>query len=327
MDSTLVCYNNGIDTEETLPNKHLEHPEDMIMYGRRAALRTVNALLLHKHLPLGVKWDGAPAIVFGTNPENGKFFVGTKSVFNKVKVKIAYSYEDIDAYYKGEVANILRLCFRHLPRIGGIVQGDYIGVSGGRTYTPNALEYRFATETPGHIVFAPHTGYDVVSPTATPRFGVNVCGESDCFMLGVNEATAFIDGKVKFNWFKFMKNLVRAKVPKDKKTRDAIFKHINTWIRLEMAPPSAELYSALPDKYKQEVNLYTFKVWDQIFQLKQSLMSNIRVSGTVTPYLDGKPTAHEGFVTQNEVPVKLVDRMTFSKANFNLSKNWTNEKV
>ena len=82
-------------------------------------------------------------------------------------------------------------------------------------------------------------------------------------MLGVNEATAFIDGKVKFNWFKFMKNLVRAKVPKDKKTRDAIFKHINTWIRLEMAPPSAELYSALPDKYKQEVNLYTFKVWDQ----------------------------------------------------------------
>ena len=222
MDSTLVCYNNGIDTEETLPNKHLEHPEDMIMYGRRAALRTVNALL-HKHLPLGVKWDGAPAIVFGTNPENGKFFVGTKSVFNKVKVKIAYSYEDIDAYYKGEVANILRLCFRHLPRIGGIVQGDYIGVSGGRTYTPNALEYRFATETPGHIVFAPHTGYDVVSPTATPRFGVNVCGESDCFMLGVNEATAFIEGKVKFNWFKFMKNLVRAKVPKDKKTRDAIF--------------------------------------------------------------------------------------------------------
>ena len=110
MDSTLVCYNNGIDTEETLPNKHLEHPEDMIMYGRRAALRTVNALL-HKHLPLGVKWDGAPAIVFGTNPENGKFFVGTKSVFNKVKVKIAYSYEDIDAYYKGEVATYFAYAF------------------------------------------------------------------------------------------------------------------------------------------------------------------------------------------------------------------------
>ena len=135
----------------------------------------------------------------------------------------------------------------------------------------------------------------------------------------VNEATAFIDGKVKFNWFKFMKNLVRAKVPKDKKTRDAIFKHINTWIRLEMAPPSAELYSALPDKYKQEVNLYTFKVWDQIFQLKQSLMDNIEVSGSVTPYLDGEPTAHEGFVTQTEHPVKLVDRLTFSKANFKLN--------
>ena len=30
-----------------------------------------------------VKWDGAPAIICGVNPENGKFFVGTKSVFNK----------------------------------------------------------------------------------------------------------------------------------------------------------------------------------------------------------------------------------------------------
>ena len=30
-----------------------------------------------------VKWDGAPAIICGINPENGKFFVGTKSVFNK----------------------------------------------------------------------------------------------------------------------------------------------------------------------------------------------------------------------------------------------------
>ena len=37
-----------------------------------------------------VKWDGAPAIICGVNPENGKFFVGTKSVFNKTP-KINYT--------------------------------------------------------------------------------------------------------------------------------------------------------------------------------------------------------------------------------------------
>ena len=96
-DSTLTCYTNGIDTEETLPNKHLEHLEDLIFTGRKEALTAVWSALNKPEL--SVKWDGAPAIVFGTNPANGKFFVGTKSVFNKVKVKICYTQEDIDQYY------------------------------------------------------------------------------------------------------------------------------------------------------------------------------------------------------------------------------------
>ena len=89
-DSTLACYNNGIDTEDDLPNKHLEHLEDSIFDGRRAAWRAVKTALTCKSV--STKWDGAPAIVFGTNPDNGQFFVGTKSVFNKVKVKINYDY-------------------------------------------------------------------------------------------------------------------------------------------------------------------------------------------------------------------------------------------
>ena len=119
-DSTLTCYNSGIDTEETLPNKHLDHLEDLIFVGRKEALEAVRTALSKPKL--SVKWDGAPAIVFGTNPANGKFFVGTKSVFNKVKVKICYSQADIDKHYKGNVANILRLCFYHLPRLSGIIQ-------------------------------------------------------------------------------------------------------------------------------------------------------------------------------------------------------------
>ena len=82
-----------------MPNKHLEHLEDSIFDGRRVAVAAIKDTLLCSKV--SVKWDGAPAIVFGTNPENGKFFVGTKSVFNKVKVKINYTNEDIDKNHTG----------------------------------------------------------------------------------------------------------------------------------------------------------------------------------------------------------------------------------
>ena len=45
---------------------------------------------------LSVKIDGSPAIVWGTNPATGNYFVGTKSVFNKKLIKINESHEDID---------------------------------------------------------------------------------------------------------------------------------------------------------------------------------------------------------------------------------------
>ena len=92
-----------------MPNKHLEHPEDSILQGRRVAIDAIKELVTVTRL--SVKWDGAPAMVFGTNPENGKFFVGTKSVFNKRIIKINYSHEDIDQNHKGTVADILRLAF------------------------------------------------------------------------------------------------------------------------------------------------------------------------------------------------------------------------
>ena len=103
-----------------MPNKHLEHLEDLVFSGRKEVLDAVWSAL--NKPKLSVKWDGAPAIVFGTNPANGQFFVGTKSVFNKVKVKICYTQADIDEHYKGNVANILRLCLYHLPRLSGIIQ-------------------------------------------------------------------------------------------------------------------------------------------------------------------------------------------------------------
>ena len=74
-------------------NTHLEHLEDEIINGGVAGAKT--AILFLKSLKdmlsgsstgktvVTVKWDGAPAVFAGINPENGKFFVATKSLFNK----------------------------------------------------------------------------------------------------------------------------------------------------------------------------------------------------------------------------------------------------
>ena len=74
-----------------MKNLHSEHPEDTILTGD---LSVLDAFQAKNHY--SVKIDGSPAIVWGTNPENGKFFVGTKSVFNKRIPKINYSNEDIE---------------------------------------------------------------------------------------------------------------------------------------------------------------------------------------------------------------------------------------
>jgi hypothetical protein len=121
-----------------MKNTHLDHPEDSILTGDLSVLDWfVNPGAL------SVKIDGAPAIVWGTNPANGKFFVGTKSVFNKVKIKINHSHEEIDANHSGEVARILHACFDYLPRTSTVYQCDFIGFGGSDEYTPNTITYQF----------------------------------------------------------------------------------------------------------------------------------------------------------------------------------------
>ena len=92
-------------------NTHLEHLEDSIIdQGSKGGRNAVNFLKSIKKMLTGnvggrlnvtVKWDGAPAVICGINPENGKFFVGTKSVFNK-NAKLNYTDADIDENHSGE---------------------------------------------------------------------------------------------------------------------------------------------------------------------------------------------------------------------------------
>ena len=314
------CYNTGID-KDLMPNKHLEHPEDSILSGRRVALRAVKELISTKKL--SVKWDGAPAIVFGINPTNGQFFVGTKSVFNKRRPKINYSPEDIDKNHKGTVADILRLCFRHLPRYNRIIQCDWIGVGGGSVYQPNTIAYHFPDPVYSKIIVAPHTEYTELSPTAEAKIGVTLNSSDECYMVDTNNAEVIPP----LSWNNLLRILPTVLLSKTPKSRIEIQKHINSFIRQGEVPHPQELYSLLDAKYKYEVNVYTFKAWHLISQLKHRLLDAIVVNGNVDCYINDELTNHEGYVTCSDNPYKIVDRLTFSKANFNLDKNWTHEKV
>ncbi len=329
-----------VSDEEWMPNKHLDHLEDSILTGRRVALGAVKqALSLTDNI--SIKYDGAPAIVFGTNPENDKFFVGTKSVFNKRLIKINYSHEDIDKNHQGIVADILRLAFDNVPRINRIVQADWIGVGGGSVYCPNIVRYRFATKITKEIILAPHTEYTAVGPDVVGKPISKELINSLNTLSDNIESSYFVDTtaakavKCPFNGLDILAKVVAllpfTKVPSSKKARVEISKHINWFVRDDSwdyeFPSSDYMYDLLDAKYKREVNVNTFKVWQLIHQLKMRVLNTIQTDGSVICDIKGKSINHEGFVTVADTQYKLVDRLTFSRANFNLDKDWTHEKV
>jgi len=123
-------------------NVHLEHIEDEIINrgvsGARDAINFLRSLrdMLAGHsnnkVNVTTKWDGAPAVFAGINPENGKFFVATKGIFN-VDSKLNYTEEDIDKNHTGEGLNAkLKVALRYLPKLGiqGVLQGDMMFTKG-----------------------------------------------------------------------------------------------------------------------------------------------------------------------------------------------------
>jgi len=194
-------------------NTHLEHLEDNILNGGSQGGKEAVAFLrsLGKMLDQGgadarvtVKWDGAPAVICGVNPDNGRFFVGTKSVFNKVSPKISYSEDDVDRIYPpGQLAEKLKSAYRYLSALSipNVVQGDllftddkYEAVIGGDSciaFQPNTIVYAVPKdsdigqkidEAKFGIVF--HTQYSGRSlDTMTASFGgINIQGNKDVFV-------------------------------------------------------------------------------------------------------------------------------------------------
>ena len=185
-------------------NTHLEHLEDEIINngyqgGVNAVefLKSIRNMLVgssRRKLNVSVKWDGAPAVFCGVNPENGKFFVGSKSIFN-VTPKINYTQADIRKNHDGGLATKLSVCLKELPKLGirGVVQGDLLFTPGdiksvsirgedAIAFTPNTITYAVPENTDlakkikraklGIIFHTTYNGRKMANLKAS--FGVNV---------------------------------------------------------------------------------------------------------------------------------------------------------
>ena len=199
-------------------NLHLEHIEDEILNygidGGRASINFVRSLrdmfagASRSSINMTVKWDGAPAIFAGIDPEDGKFFVGKKSVFN-VEPQLLKTNADIDKYTSGDLNAKFKVALSEFPKLGikGVIQGDLMftndvstdTIDGKKYYTfqPNTIVYAVDVDSDfgsqikkakiGVVWHTTYTGKELQSMKAS--FGVNISGLKNVSSVWMDDAT------------------------------------------------------------------------------------------------------------------------------------------
>jgi len=345
----------------------------------------------------------SPAIICGINPENGKFFVGTKGVFAQ-NAKLNYTDKDIDNNHPGEGLNIkLKYALRYLKQLGfkpnRILQGDMMytapdlstKIVGGEnciTFQPNTIMYAIPVSSPlakkikdSKIGIIWHTEYigDTIADMQAkfnPHIGglhqtkdvwfrdatfTDASGAASFTEAETAEITAilseigtlfgtlsapvinklamnseltiplqtFNNGKVRageqikntarhtaefISWIedKYNAEIVKLKKPESKKNRETIKNQVVTFFRT--------------NKNQIKIALDLHNLLANAKGMIIMKLNNVRDIGTFLQTPDGyEVTAPEGFVaiSHEGAATKLVDRLTFSHANFNAIKNWS----
>ena len=168
-------------TEQAGKNLHLEHIEDEIINhgvpgGRGAinflrSLRDMLAGASRSSVNMTVKWDGAPAIFAGIDPDDGKFFVAKKSVFN-VNPKLYKTNAEIDADLSGALNSKFKIALAEFSKLGikGVLQGDLMFTDDVETDTIDGTKYY--TFQPNTIVYAVPIDSDFGKVIKSAKIGV-----------------------------------------------------------------------------------------------------------------------------------------------------------
>jgi len=390
-------------------NTHLEHLEDEIINnGTSGAKTSIEFLKSIKQMLQGgkggsnvsVKWDGAPAIFCGINPENDRFFVGTKSIFNATP-KINYTVSDISRNHGGALADKLAVALKYLPKLGikGVIQGDLLftssdkkiaNVNGERSivFTPNTITYAvpvasasmFSRIKSAKIGIIFHTSYSGKTiKTMKASFGASVGG------LNKNRNVFFDDARYKQakdpgftggeeKQFDSVISMAQGSVYKGGAFIDLIKKDkgplslgvqlktfFNTYIRAgqkigntNALANNFEVYFI--DKLKKEIDgkktdkskqkykeilevgmkilrpnrkglYFAIASYITLQTAKKMLLGKLNSIQSIGSFMrtgNGyKVTNPEGYVAIDKGgAVKLVDRLVFSQANFNVAKDW-----
>ena len=290
-----------------MANTHLEHPEDTILTGDLTVFEDLYGSAFH----IGLKMDGAPAIVWGTY--QGKFFVCTKAAFNKKKIRLCYTVDDIHEHFghQEDVADLLYLMLKYLPRTEGVYQGDFIGFGRQSEFTNNTLTYVFPEKIEQKLVIAPHTKYYVDGELcdAVP-LPLRECFDDTNHIKFVMSPVDRIHHENDVP--KIDSSMIKFLTPQQaNRAKQAINQLIASGYKLD----DEILTTILRCEYL--ANLY---LW--IIELKQEMIEDMIVYSDFETYLpDGRQTVGEGFVywTLNGA-IKLVNREEFSFANFTNSK-------
>ena len=295
-----------------MKNLHIQHPEDSILCGD---LSVLDAFADRMNNSYSVKIDGSPAIVWGTNPDNGKFFVGTKSVFNKVRPKINYSIQDIERNHPNfELNSILIRCFNCLPRIGfegRVFQGDFIGFGGYRDYKPNAISYTFDTVQNVGVVVAPHTEYkgatlkDMNAEPLTEKLDPTMFVQPDAWITDKEALMPVMNIDMMIGFARQMATLVEFV---DEKEAIQLKKDLNAYIK-----DGDEIVA------EEFANYQLVRLWLLVENIKTEFTKLIRDNFKCDCWLGNDYVMGEGYVMAGRHGLyKLVDRPTFSHYNFNI---------
>jgi nicotinic acid mononucleotide adenylyltransferase len=149
-------------------NTHLEHLEDDIINlgykGAQQSIAFVEALFelfqgkSNRKMNITVKWDGAPAVVCGKDPETGLFFVATKHGAFAKDPKLGFTPELIDFYYSSGPGETLKHVYHALKdsNMQDVLQGDVM-------FTPD-IKKNTNIDGKNYITFKPNTIMYAVPP-------------------------------------------------------------------------------------------------------------------------------------------------------------------
>jgi hypothetical protein len=298
-------------------NKHIEHPEDTILTGDLSVLDWFSEVDSF----ISVKMDGAPALVWGTNPENGKFFISTKAAFNKQKIRLCYNQDDIFTHFghQPNVAQILIYCLDFLPRTQQVYQGDWIGFGSGLdTFKPQLITYKFPAPVRQDIIICPHTYYtgdklpEMVAHPITSKFVST-------------KHVLFVQPQVELNPYredledvcKFAKQMSTLCEFVSARKAAEIKKEINACIREQRVVNEDEI----AEKCDCDKNL--IRLWKLVASIKTDMFLFIHEEDDIECSINGEDSFHEGYVIHNKFgSFKVVDREVFSYNNFVIPKSW-----